>query len=650
MNAVFIEGSIQKIYNYIKQSGEYELINELFDIVIGDKEFLKEKRDNLTRKFIISNDELSGNNPRALDFYLQQHPDLPEKETILIKGIKEFCLEAIFEIKSLSEKTVELYSLMNEKTYQAHVLDSVSKENSIVEGNYIDAIIIQFEDKYYVIEVLTDYSSDHDAYQEASRLLHSFPLKLYEDNDKKITEIKEITNKIYTEFKKAFGAEIIYTTNEHSDTFISSFIEYVKTGNKIQIKDLYKYIVDSSYFCKESEVDDDENDVAIFVDPDEGIYLAKYYLYLDYLLNDKEDELSQENHEVIVYCYIIEPKEFPVRACLNLYNRSKDQKRFFQLSKEAFKSVGFDVEPGFETFEDVLLDYKDYLPNDRLFSPYIYPLISETIRTYNKLAEIQQLLLEEKRKNDVMIKYCEPVNKLLEYGKPPSSKKWRNYLNIGLSEKDIPLLIEMTNDDDLHLAEDDSHMWAPVHAWRALGQLKAKEAIIPLIDLFTELENDDWAGDDLPVVIGMIGEDAIDPLKNVLYDQSITESAKISAVCSLAEIGKNVPSSKEDCVDIFLNFLNESTINEDTINGFIMLSLIDLEATNTIDSIRSAFAKGVVDSTVVGDLEDVERRMGFKPSTARQQNVPIRRKQKKIGRNEPCPCGSGKKYKKCCLK
>ena len=23
--------------------------------------------------------------------------------------------------------------------------------------------------------------------------------------------------------------------------------------------------------------------------------------------------------------------------------------------------------------------------------------------------------------------------------------------------------------------------------------------------------------------------------------------------------------------------------------------------------------------------------------------------EKKIGRNDPCPCGSGKKYKKCCL-
>jgi preprotein translocase subunit SecA len=29
-------------------------------------------------------------------------------------------------------------------------------------------------------------------------------------------------------------------------------------------------------------------------------------------------------------------------------------------------------------------------------------------------------------------------------------------------------------------------------------------------------------------------------------------------------------------------------------------------------------------------------------------SLPVR-KGKKIGRNDPCPCGSGKKYKKCCL-
>ena len=27
---------------------------------------------------------------------------------------------------------------------------------------------------------------------------------------------------------------------------------------------------------------------------------------------------------------------------------------------------------------------------------------------------------------------------------------------------------------------------------------------------------------------------------------------------------------------------------------------------------------------------------------------PVKREEDKVGRNDPCPCGSGKKYKKCC--
>jgi preprotein translocase subunit SecA len=33
-----------------------------------------------------------------------------------------------------------------------------------------------------------------------------------------------------------------------------------------------------------------------------------------------------------------------------------------------------------------------------------------------------------------------------------------------------------------------------------------------------------------------------------------------------------------------------------------------------------------------------------------ESSRPVERKQKKVGRNAPCPCGSGKKYKKCCGK
>jgi uncharacterized protein YecA (UPF0149 family) len=32
-----------------------------------------------------------------------------------------------------------------------------------------------------------------------------------------------------------------------------------------------------------------------------------------------------------------------------------------------------------------------------------------------------------------------------------------------------------------------------------------------------------------------------------------------------------------------------------------------------------------------------------------QRTQPVRRVEAKVGRNDPCPCGSGKKYKKCCM-
>ena len=36
-------------------------------------------------------------------------------------------------------------------------------------------------------------------------------------------------------------------------------------------------------------------------------------------------------------------------------------------------------------------------------------------------------------------------------------------------------------------------------------------------------------------------------------------------------------------------------------------------------------------------------------SEGKRRFQPLIRKGKKVGRNDPCPCGSGKKYKHCCL-
>ena len=34
-------------------------------------------------------------------------------------------------------------------------------------------------------------------------------------------------------------------------------------------------------------------------------------------------------------------------------------------------------------------------------------------------------------------------------------------------------------------------------------------------------------------------------------------------------------------------------------------------------------------------------------SSGQQEPQTVKRKEAKVGRNDPCPCGSGKKYKKC---
>jgi len=38
----------------------------------------------------------------------------------------------------------------------------------------------------------------------------------------------------------------------------------------------------------------------------------------------------------------------------------------------------------------------------------------------------------------------------------------------------------------------------------------------------------------------------------------------------------------------------------------------------------------------------------FMKNKSEKPAEPYRRKTSKVGRNDPCPCGSGKKYKKCC--
>ena len=48
--------------------------------------------------------------------------------------------------------------------------------------------------------------------------------------------------------------------------------------------------------------------------------------------------------------------------------------------------------------------------------------------------------------------------------------------------------------------------------------------------------------------------------------------------------------------------------------------------------------------------EEQQRRSQLGGDNENQSAQPVRREGEKIGRNAPCPCGSGKKYKRCCGK
>jgi uncharacterized protein YecA (UPF0149 family) len=56
----------------------------------------------------------------------------------------------------------------------------------------------------------------------------------------------------------------------------------------------------------------------------------------------------------------------------------------------------------------------------------------------------------------------------------------------------------------------------------------------------------------------------------------------------------------------------------------------------------------IVSEAYVEALSKMEKRF-FKPMVVGPTERQMARRPPKVGRNEPCPCGSGKKFKKCCL-
>jgi hypothetical protein len=282
-----------------------------------------------------------------------------------------------------------------------------------------------------------------------------------------------------------------------------------------------------------------------------------------------------------------------------------------------------------------------------------------------------------------------------------------------LREWIIPNLIEVVRDATayarFHVQTDDGTVQFAVHL---LAEFQAKEALPAILDSFSLTNDELWDymyGDGLfeamPGILNrLIGDEP------EFYDQKIRDPQTPTAlkICLLQAL-RYVVARKVISVETYGSRLRDylelaiQSENKEVVTN-IVCDIIDTANTDYIPIVRSAFGKGLVDEHMIG-LEHAEKELNGQgmsiwemlpnpqqdfsdaveelsswawfqetPPDPMQLNPRTKLSAEKIlnaiqslgppskplplppnplpnvGRNDPCPCGSGKKYKVCCLK
>lgn len=255
--------------------------------------------------------------------------------------------------------------------------------------------------------------------------------------------------------------------------------------------------------------------------------------------------------------------------------------------------------------------------------------------------------------------------------------------DIGIEESDTEQLLQLANDMDIYrYVYDDENdeakeFFAVIHAWRALSELAAPEGKAFFQKFIVELDDpifDDWMlvefrGLMVPYRSGMFEESA-----EAIKDLSINEWVRLEYLELVRDMLAHgeVPLVKVNALlaEIF------ATSTSQVINAFAIGICTDNQLTEHYDAIAKCYENDLVDLEHLGDLEDVEIKFGMKTKREKPKKLTEMQKQwrkvlgeiddvleehevptvatlvkdePKIGRNDPCPCGSGKKYKKCCM-
>jgi hypothetical protein len=250
----------------------------------------------------------------------------------------------------------------------------------------------------------------------------------------------------------------------------------------------------------------------------------------------------------------------------------------------------------------------------------------------------------------------------------------------------VPHLAEIL-DQDRYWSSDEKtpgRGWAPISALHLLGAIADPSGLDAILRVLHHRPDDlgDWLTEDIPSILACFGAEAIEPLKELVSSRDLDVFVRVAGSIALSLIVRIHPGCREEVI----NFLHEVLVREGEDIEFLSLCVGDLAELRDPRSkpiIRSLFDKRMINNETITwhDVEEIYRSSGedlpqhnkedpmtfFSPEKLNylkkiSEQVELEDEtqttaswsereelKKKVSRNDPCPCGSGKKYKKCCL-
>jgi hypothetical protein len=244
----------------------------------------------------------------------------------------------------------------------------------------------------------------------------------------------------------------------------------------------------------------------------------------------------------------------------------------------------------------------------------------------------------------------------------------------------IPFLTRVLQERKNYQAEGKK-FWAIVHAiyiLGILGDIKAFDALLSASQ-FGNLFDIDWTWEALPECYLRLGKEAIPRLMEFIEESKESESLAVSSeLTGLWNFWEAYPEEKKRIEDFALKIIKDPDTHPE-VRADLIASLAEIGRKDLNPFFDELFERGEVDlDTVNGDdldyflnhepmlpghhddlegfyaVENIKKRQQRWKEEAQKEEQDhfeeqILKNLNQISRNAPCPCGSGKKFKKCHL-